>query len=371
MPSSPPAPRSLLISREAIEKAVRRFAGPDAALLTARPLAADRGGTELKQAGYGEPLLLTYRAADGERKAVFRTMMPNWFGHDRRSDRAQLAILAADTYADYPRHVQVLDVGALRGPDEVASLSGAGEFYLVTTYAEGTLYAQDIRAIEERGSANLLDAARQHALCAYLAELHAAPVSGAAEVYTRAVRDLLGSGEGIFGIVDSYPADGPVPRTRIDAFEHRCLSWRHRLRGKERRLRRTHGDYHPYNILFREGVDFTVLDASRGGMGDPADDVAAMTINYFFGGVVVPSSWAKGMKPLWDGFWKTYLDTTGDEEILEVIAPFFAWRALVLASPVWYPGVSPEGRDRILSFAEAALDAPCFDPAMADKYAGA
>jgi hypothetical protein len=77
------------------------------------------------------------------------------------------------------------------------------------------------------------------------------------------------------------------------------------------------------------------------------------------------------MKPLWDGFWKTYLDATGDEEVLEVLAPFLAWRALVLASPVWYPGVPPEGRDALLSLAEAALDAPSFDPAMADRFARA
>jgi hypothetical protein len=366
----PPPARSQTISREALERAVRCFAGPDAVLVSARPLAADRGGTELKQAGYGEPLLLVLRAPDGERRAVFRTMMPNWFGHDRRADRAALAILSADTYGDMPRHVQVLDLGALRGSGEVISLGGAGEFYLVTTYAEGTLYAQDLRAIEARGAATLLDAARQHALCQALVELHGARCDAAPEVYTRAVRDLLGGGEGIFGIVDSYPDDGPVPRARLWALERRCLGFRHRLRGKERRLRRTHGDFHPYNVLFREGVDYTLLDASRGGAGDPADDVAAMAINYFFGGVVAPSSWERGLKPLWDGFWKGYLDGTGDEELLEVVAPFLAWRALVLASPVWYPGVSPEGRDAILSFAEAALEAPSFDPGSADRFAG-
>jgi hypothetical protein len=35
-------------------------------------------------------------------------------------------------------------------------------------------------------------------------------------------------------------------------------------------------------VLFREGVDFTVLDRSRGEWGEPADDVTAMTINYIF-----------------------------------------------------------------------------------------
>src|SRR5262245_8634842 len=96
------------ISIDVLEEVVRGVAGADAALVWARPLAGDRGGTELKQAGYGEPLLLRYRAAGEERDVVFRTMMPNWFGHDRRADRAGLAVLAADTYRELPRHVRAL-----------------------------------------------------------------------------------------------------------------------------------------------------------------------------------------------------------------------------------------------------------------------
>lgn len=371
--AAPDPPARPAISRDVLEQAVRHFAGAGAALVSARPLAGDRGGTELKQAGYGEPLLLRYRTPEGEQEAVFRTMMPNWFGHDRRADRASLAILAADTYGQMPRHVRVLDVGALGGPSGVISLSGAGEIYLVTTYAPGALYAGDLAAIEARGSATPLDMARQHALCQYLVELHAAPhttASRAPEVYTRAIRDLLGSGEGIFGIVDSYPPGGPVPPERLARIEGRCLAWRHRLRGRERRLRRTHGDYHPYNILFREGVDLTVLDASRGGAGEPADDLVAMAMNYFFRGVLTPASWALGMKPLWTAFWQTYLSATNDEEVLSVAAPFLAWRALVLASPVWYPSVTPDARDAILRFAEAALDAPSFDPESASRFVG-
>ncbi|MCC6553650.1 MAG: phosphotransferase [Polyangiaceae bacterium] len=386
MDTSTPAQPRPGVTRDVLELAIRRFAGPAAALLSARPLAGDRGDAELKHVGYGEPLLIRYRTAEGEREAVFRTMMPNWFGHDRRADRAALAILAADTYGRMPRHVQVLDVGALGGPEGAVSLGGAGELYLITTYAAGSLYAQDLAAIEARSSATLLDAARQHALCQYLVELHTpfdswgsgSPGGAlrprpplpepAPELYTRAIRDLLGSGEGIFGIVDSYPPGGPVPRERLDALERRCLAFRHRLRGRERRLRRTHGDYHPYNVLFREGVDFTVLDASRGAAGDPADDVVAMSINYFFRGVLTPSCWARGMKPLWDAFWQTYLSATGDEELLSVAAPFIAWRALVLASPVWYPTVSPAARDAILAFAESALDSTSFDPASASRF---
>jgi aminoglycoside phosphotransferase (APT) family kinase protein len=356
------------LSARAIEDAIRRVEGPGAVLDRVEPLAADRAATELKHVGYGEPLLVRYRVGDEARRLVLRTMSPNWFGHDRRADRASLAILAADTYDLVPRHVRVLDVGAVADDGRLTTIGRTGEFYLLTTYVEGQLYAHDLRRVEEQRRAASLDVARAAELARYLVALHTEPFAGPPELYARAIRDLVGSGEGIFGIVDWYPRGGPVSERRLAAIERRCIDWRFRLRDRAGRLRRTHGDFHPYNLLFREGLDFSVLDASRGCVGDPADDVAALAVNYLFGAIVYPGAWAEGLSPLWDGFWSTYLEGAG-REVLEVVAPFFAWRALVVASPVWYPDVSPEGRDRLLAFAEAALDADAFDPASAARFA--
>ncbi len=351
-----------VLSRTAIETAVRRIEGRDVTISFVGPIAGDRAETELKQIGYGEPVLVRYLVDGSEKKCVVHTMSPNWFGHDRRSDRAALALLAADTFNQVPHHVRALDVGALDGCGEFVSLRGTGELYVITSYAEGTLYAHDLRRIEQEGRATEMDVARAKALATYLVRLHMMPFSGPKELYIRAIRDLIGSGEGIFGIVDSYPMDGPVPASRLASLEARAVAWRFKLRGREDRLRKTHGDFHPYNMLFREGTEFTLLDASRGGKGEPADDLAALTINYIFGSVVYPGSWKEGLEPLWDAFWTTYLNGTCDKGVLEVIAPFFAWRALVVASPVWYPSLSADERDRLLSFAEVALDAESFDP---------
>ncbi len=332
-------------------------------LLHLGSIADDRAATERKHIGYGEPALVRYRTGGREKRAVLHTMAPNWFGHDRRSDRAALVLLAADTYAEIPRHTRVLDVGAFDGRGELVSLAGDGEFYLLTEYAEGGLYARDLRDLEARGEATARDVARASALAGYLAELHREPPEApAGELYRRALRDLVGSGEGVFGIADSYPEGGPVASERLLAIEQRCVAARWRLRGRGHRLRRTHGDFHPYNILFREGADFTLLDASRGGSGDPADDIAALTVNYVLAGVVTPASWPRGIEPVWDAFWSTYLDATGDHEVLEALPPFFAWRALVVASPVWYPTLTAAMRDQILAFAERALDAGVLNP---------
>jgi hypothetical protein len=60
-------------------------------------------------------------------------------------------------------------------------------------------------------------------------------------------------------------------------------------------------------------------------------------------------------------FWKNYLDRTGDEEILSVIQPFYGWRSLVIASPLWYPNLSLDVRRKILRFATKVLKAKKFN----------
>jgi hypothetical protein len=181
-----------------------------------------------------------------------------------------------------------------------------------------------------------------------------------------AVRDLLGHGEGIFGIVDAHESDVPAaPPARLARIEHRCLDWRWRLRGHSERLRRSHGDFHPFNIVCSKGARFTLLDASRGCKGDAADDFTALAINYVFFALQAPDAWRRGFAPLWRTFWERYLDASG-EAVLEFAAPFVCWRALVLGCPRVYPDLFPSARDALLSLAERALGAISFDPRLAE-----
>nr|NIM07013.1 aminoglycoside phosphotransferase family protein [Armatimonadota bacterium]NIM24689.1 aminoglycoside phosphotransferase family protein [Armatimonadota bacterium]NIM68567.1 aminoglycoside phosphotransferase family protein [Armatimonadota bacterium]NIM76945.1 aminoglycoside phosphotransferase family protein [Armatimonadota bacterium]NIN06763.1 aminoglycoside phosphotransferase family protein [Armatimonadota bacterium] len=67
-------------------------------------------------------------------------------------------------------------------------------------------------------------------------------------------------------------------------------------------------------------------------------------------------------------FWDTYLEATKDKEVLEVLQPFYAWRGLVVASPVWYPRLAPEVRAALFRFIENVLETERFDPSRVNHY---
>jgi hypothetical protein len=339
---------------------------PQAELLRVVPLKADTLQHEAtaKGAGYGAPLRLDVRHQGQLKSLVLHSATPNQFGHERRADRAAEMLVAADTFALLPHHTHVLDVGAYRDSGFV-SLRDTGEFYLLTDYAEGRPYADDLRRIAKTGALEPGDVRRVEALVDYLLSLHSVKLPEA-NLYTRSIRDLVGSGEGIFGIIDGYPEHAPGANpARLQRIESACLAWRWRLKRNHRRLVRIHGDFHPFNVLFSEGTSLHLLDASRGSAGDAADDVAAMAINFVFFAEFDEKLWRSAFQHLWRGFWNRYLERSKDHELLQVVAPFLAWRGLVLANPVWYPDVSAEARSRLLDFIEAALGAPRFDLELA------
>jgi hypothetical protein len=316
-----------------------------------------------KAEGYGIPLRLEVEGPEGARRAlVFHAAGANVFGHDRRSDRAQEMILGFDTFNEIPRHVRALDFGAIGLRGWLVSLRDAGEFYLLTEYAEGRVYAEDLRRIASRGVVEAGDLARCDALVRYLADLHRVSTGGPS-VYRRSVRDLTGSGEGVAGLIDGYPEGVPAaPLERLVRIQEECVRQRFRLRRFEHRCRRIHGDYHPFNVLFGEEPAPILLDASRGSAGDPADDVTCMAINYVFFAIEHPGAFRGAFSRLWDTFWAGYLRETGDTEMLEVAPAYFAWRGLVVANPAWYPAVTEAARDTMLSLVEAVLRADRLDP---------
>lgn len=325
----------------------------------------------LKGYGYGTPVRIDYQLAGQQpRRAVLHTISPGPFGHEHMADRAQILLWENGAFNRLPRHVRSLDVGGFQSDGTILSLGKVEEPCLLTGYAEGESYSLDLERIRDTGTLTDLDLDRADALCDYLLAIHAERGTDPG-LYTRSIRELLGHGECIMGLTDSYPRHPLITPALLQDIEQRCVRWRWRIKGLTHRLRQIHGDFHPWNILFRSGVDFQLLDRSRNEYGDPADDLTSLTLNYFFFSLQRSERLEGPLEKLFLRFWNRYLQKSGDTEILRVVAPFFAFRGLVIASPLWYPTLSDTVRKRIVSFVLAVLDSESFDPARVNAYAGA
>jgi hypothetical protein len=357
-----------MIRREALATYLAGvFGGPVEVLALRRLKGGEAEGEDPKGFGYGVPFEVEC-VVGGEPRCfvVSRTRPVQGFGHDYPADRAWQAIYGHTAYNGFPRHVRSVDVGFVRASGALVSAADATEFFQLVDKAEGQLYWLDLDRLLSLPIREL-DRERARSLGRFLARAHA-DKRDEPTLYHRRVRELVGHGECLMGILDSYPHPyALLPPDECEQIERALVSWRWRLRGRAHRLSRVHGDFHPWNLLFREGVDFSVLDRSRGEWGEPADDVSALGINYLFFGLRKSAAESGGgvAEPFLDlfrSFLDTYLAESADRELLEVLPPFFAFRALVIAHPRWYPALADATRAALLAFAKAMAAPRPFDP---------
>ena len=358
------------LKREEIERYLGRTFRTQVSVLRMVALGSGSPGKDIKGYGYGTPVRVDYRVA-GQKPAVavLHTIAPGPFGHESMSDRAQELLWENQAFNRLPRHIRALDVCGFRPGGGLISVGRVEEFCLLTEYAEGESYARDLERLRENDTLADLDLARCDALCDYLVEIHEMRGTGPG-LYTRRIRELVGHGECIMGITDSYPHHPLISAGLLEKIEHLCVGWRWRLKSLTHRLRQVHGDFHPWNILFRSAADFSLLDRSRGEYGDPADDVASLTMNYLFFALQRSGRLEGALELLFLRFWQRYVEKSGDREMLSVVAPFLAFRGLVMASPLWYPALPDTVRQRILAFIVGVLESDTFDPQKANSYCG-
>ena len=314
----------------------------------------------------GSGFHIEMKTAEGVRSYVVKGLLSEGLGHDYPSDRAAVFLLDLDEYKNLPRHVNAVDVLAEMRDGTIKSIGGAREYYLLMEKAVGDDYFRDLRDFAKKKLLDDGDKRKIRAMAAYLAEIHSVKKDSRG-LYWRKLRDTIGHGECLMGVFDTYP-DGTLGYDEMAEIEKKCVDWRARLKPLSSRLSQIHGDFHPGNIWFRNDEDFILLDRSRGPWGEPADDVTALVINYIFFSVRthgdIREAYFEGLKLFFD----EYLTASGDKEINGVVAPFFAFRAVVVANPVFYPDLTQEKRAVLFRFCRNVLDRSVFAPDEVNSY---
>lgn len=313
---------------------------------------------DVKGYGYGEPITVMVKVGGEIKRYVVSTVREDRFGHEYISDRAGEILWSYKAFNELPNHVRAVDVGYISSDGRLYSVKDFDEFFIVTEYVEGRLYKDFLFEISELDSPREVDKEIVDKLVDYLYIIHSNKPDIDPWLYNRRLRDLIGHGECIMGIIDSYLWSGKevVDKEFLQEVEEKSVRWRWRLRNYMNRLSTVHGDFHPWNILIDRDLNITVLDRSRGEYGEPADDVVSLTINYIFISLLTRGRFEDPYRELYKRFIERYMGLTGDYDLMKVIQPFYAWRALVVANPIWYPDIDPGIRMKILGFASKVLD---------------
>jgi hypothetical protein len=314
----------------------------------------------------GSGFLIEMKTSEGEKSYVVKTLLPEGFGHDYPSDRAAVFLLDLDEYGKLPKHVEAVDVLAEMEGGTVKSIGGGIEYYLLMEKGEGTDYFNDLASFADKERLENQDIEKITSMARYLSEIHAVK-KDSKTLYWRKLRDTVGHGECLMGVFDIYPV-GAVPYEVMTNIIKKSVDWIYRLKPRYKRLSQIHGDFHPGNIWFKNGGDFILLDRSRGPWGEPADDVTALTINYIFFSLKnhgeVRGAYRQGLEL----FFEEYIKATGDGEITGVVAPFYAFRAAVVANPIFYPELGAEARQKIFRFADNVLSHNSFAVERVNEY---
>ena len=194
-------------------------------------------------------------------------------------------------------------------PAGIISTGRAREFFLLTEFVDGTGYFKDLERIRDGAAANGAGLPEGQGLPITWSEIHA-------EEARRTRRSIPAGSGSCWATANASWASWTITRPPSNSSTRTCSSGSRQpvwtgaggSRTGRERLCRVHGDFHPWNILFREGHGFTVLDRSRGEWGEPADDVATMTINYIFFSLQRSGRLEGDLEKMFRLFWDTYLD---------------------------------------------------------------
>jgi|SRR3989338_5305161 len=308
---------------------------------------------------------------------VLRTKRPEGFSHDYAADRAASFLLQHTIAKKLPKHNKSFDVVGI-AKNKIVSIGNCNEFFHVVKLADGKLYMDELIEIKNKKSINSLDLEKANLLADYLSKIHNIAFLNkvrhkhkkalAKSIYRRHLRECIGHGEMLLGVLDTYPSKlAWTNKKEFVKIVNLANELREGLKDNYHRLRYMHGDFHPGNIIFK-GNDFMLLDASRELYGEPADDLTTLGINYIWFSIMQNGDFSGNFKKLFLAFWNNYITKTKDYEINYFAPLFFAFRGVVVAHPLFYKEQSDGCRRKIFNFIVNVLNEKKFDVKKINSY---
>ena len=346
---------NLSLKKQEFENYLSSHLGKPVQLISVRKL-----GEGFHNAGF----LVSFKVERRENHLVLRIVRGDTgWGHDYLGDRAAVLLLQHEFLNTAPKGTcKSIDVAALSKNGNIVSLGESVEFFNLVeeiTDEHGKPYSEDLFRIARERKITQRDLTKCDRLVEYLAELHSEKVDNPI-LYKRHIRDLVGHGEMLMGVVDTYPDIRALDFTNpkeIEYIEMRTVKWRNLIKHMHHRLSRIHGDFHPFgNIRFKEDDSIFSIDFARERFGEPADDVSCLSINYIFFSIWHYGRFIDPFKALYHRFMEGYIDATGDKEVLKVIPPFYAFRGLVVTHPHYYPEMEHVKRRQMFNFIDNILE---------------
>lgn len=326
---------------------------------------------------HGTGYLIRFEVKGKEKAVVLRTLRPEGFSHDYFSDRASSFILQHELSKNVKNHLKSIDVGGYTAKGELVSVGECKEFFQVVELVKGKEYVKDLLEIMKKKGVTKEDKDKALMLSNYLVELHKEKYNPAvsksekkvlaSSIYRRHLRDCIGHGEMLIGVIDTYPDKLTwTNRKEFAWIIGKAAELREELKDDYKRLCRIHGDFHPANIVFNNKL--IVLDASRELFGDPVDDVISLGLNYIWYAIQHKGNFSGPFKELFDIFWNNYMKKTRDYKIRKIAPIFIAFRYTVMAHPIFFKAQSNSVRRKLFNIINNTLKLKEFNPEDINRY---
>lgn len=288
---------------------------------------------EIKQLGSGEHGEAAKITLENNTTYILKTWKEQGRNLQFPEDRLRESHRIQRTSKLIPNHVPIHAI-----LDAQARVLKAEKSYVLMQEVTQQPYSEVLRKTCKEDTLNEKQKGSVQAIATYLATTHK---QADPKYYEEYLKDWYATG--ILELINES-----IPKNKRLWYKKKFLAYENKLSSKSHRCRIIHGEFFSENIFFKNNEVHT-YDMRRIGYGEPADDVGSMANDFYMTSILEHGRITPETFQTVKLFLNTYLNQTKDEELLEIIPAFMAYRALIIANPNIVP-LEEKQRQRVRSF---------------------